>query len=128
MRLSRKGSWSLIMKRFPSSFQGWLRTREGLPWSKARKVGPWPRYAFRIQHGTISWSWMGQPSHGTPPLRSSRKGMLTTSLTLLLLPKDNGCSEECETVDLFLSLKRDLVLVSFSTCLNSPMLGYLSLI
>jgi len=41
-RWSRRESWSLIMRRFLQSFQGWPGTREGLPRSRPRKVGTWP--------------------------------------------------------------------------------------
>ena len=46
----------------------------------------------------------------------------------LMLPKDMAALKNVRQQDLFLSLKRDLALVSFSTCLNNPMLGYLFLI
>ena len=46
----------------------------------------------------------------------------------LLLPKDMDALKNVRQQDLFLFLKRDLALVSFSTCLNNPMLGYLFLL
>ena len=45
-----------------------------------------------------------------------------------MLPKDMAALKNVKQKDLFLSLKRDLALVSFLTRLTNFMLGYLSLI
>ena len=46
----------------------------------------------------------------------------------LLLPKDMAVLKNMRQPDLFLSLKRDLALVSSSVCLTDIMSGHLSLI
>jgi len=76
--VAEEGSWSLKRNGFPQSSKKWSRARGGPPQLKARRIRAWSRYALRIQYGTLSWSWMGQPYHETPPSGSSRKGMLIT--------------------------------------------------
>ena len=84
-RWPRRGRWSLRRSGFLPSSKRPLRL-------KARRIRIWPRCAFRIQHRTLSWSWMGQPYHGTPPLGSLRKGMPTT------LPKPWSCPSYCQGI------------------------------
>ena len=91
------------------------RTRGPLLWT-ARKSKLWPRCAFSNVPGLLGWRWMGLPSLRTP-LSGSSKEVHSAYIAKvleqpLLLPKDMDAVRKLKQQDLFMSLKRDLTMVS----------------
>ena len=98
---------------------------------KARRRSPWLRCVplnstwnprLELDSATIPWNYS---------IREFQKGnahYVAVSLEQpLLLLKDIAALKNVRQLDLFLSLKRDLALVSFLTCLLDFMLGWLEL-
>ena len=111
--LAKGGGGSCSLKRSPSSRRR-PRAREGPLWSRVRR--PSTRLMCAIQLGTPCWSWMAREYPGTLPSRSSREVPPNVLERPLLLPKDMDALKNVRQQDLFMSLKKDLALVSFSTC------------
>ena len=71
---------------------------------------------YAIQLGTPSWNWMARHYPRTPLSRNSKEAMPIVWPRLLehllLLPKDIDALKKVRQPKLFLSLKKDLALVS----------------
>ena len=63
----------------PSKQQKMVKGKGKPSRSKVGRTRTWPRCAFKIPYGTLGWSWIGKPFHGTPPSGSSRKDKPNTS-------------------------------------------------
>ena len=111
----RRKRWSL--KRGPNN-RKWPRTpRIGGPLpSIAERNMIWPRYAFHNEPGPLGWRWMGFPYLGMPLSGSSKRShsqhVAEALQQPLLLPKDMDVVRKLKQHDLFMSLKRDLAMVS----------------
>ena len=113
-----------LLRRVRSALQSeisnreYLRTTEvgGPPLLKAERILSRLMCAVHRAHGLLNWSWSVSPSPGIPPSEITKGGRQVILPKALeqppLLPRDMEAYRRFSQQELFLSLKKDLAMVS----------------